>query len=190
LSLEGADDAHAAGVDEWSIGERADRFEEFVEAVDSLLSGSSDVFSGRFYRSKGFGRGPFAVQQPRPPLVIAAHGPRTLRVAARFADTWNVMAGFGRRGEDLLSFIGECAERLGAEASAIGRDPSAIRRSLLVQDSGFEWWSSSEALRDFLGRIEEAGVGEAIFYYPPYGEAEAELAPARFLDLMEQVIGT
>ncbi|MBA3405472.1 MAG: LLM class flavin-dependent oxidoreductase [Gemmatimonadaceae bacterium] len=26
---------------------------------------------------------------PSPPLVLAAHGPRTLALAARFADTWN-----------------------------------------------------------------------------------------------------
>src|ERR687896_1906691 len=30
------DDARVAGVDEWTVSERADRFDEFVEAIDTL----------------------------------------------------------------------------------------------------------------------------------------------------------
>jgi alkanesulfonate monooxygenase SsuD/methylene tetrahydromethanopterin reductase-like flavin-dependent oxidoreductase (luciferase family) len=182
-----ADDAHVAGIDEWSIAERADRFEEFVEIVDSLLAGRSDAFSGEYYRAKGFDRGEWPVQSPRPPLVIAAHGPRTLRVAARFADTWNVQAGFGRQGDDLLFFLRDCNEMLDSFVAEAGRDPEAIRRSLLVSDSGFPWWESSDALTDFLGAVTSTGIQDFVFYYPPYGDAAGKIAPARLLELIAEV---
>ncbi len=182
-----ADDAHVAGIDEWTISERADRFEEFVEVVDSLLAGRSDAFSGTYYRAKGFDRGRWPLQVPRPPLVIAAHGPRTLRVAARYADTWNVLAGFGRHGEDLLLYLRECNAMLDGFAHEAGRDPAAIRRSLLVQESGFPWWTSRQALGDFIGAATSTGIQDFVFYYPPYGEAAGKLSPDRFLELLAEV---
>jgi alkanesulfonate monooxygenase SsuD/methylene tetrahydromethanopterin reductase-like flavin-dependent oxidoreductase (luciferase family) len=180
------DDARVAGIDEWPVAERADRFEEFVEAVDALLGGS-DSFTGKHYRSDAFERGPWPVQQPRPPLTIAAQGPRTLRVAARFADRWNALAGFGRGGQELLSFLRDCNLQLDELAAGFGRAASDIRRSLLVQDSGFDWWSSDEAFADLCGTVTETGIEELVFYYPPYGDAAGKISPEAFLQLVAGV---
>jgi alkanesulfonate monooxygenase SsuD/methylene tetrahydromethanopterin reductase-like flavin-dependent oxidoreductase (luciferase family) len=167
------DDARVAGVAEWTLSERAERFEEFVELVDTAMRGEADAFAGEYYRMDAFERGPWPVQQPRPPLTIAAQGPRTLRVAARFA------------GEDLLAFLKSCNAELDDLAAGFGRDPADIRRSLLVQNSGFTWWESAQALADFLGAVTETGVQDVDFYYPPYGEAASGgLAPERFLELI------
>ena len=89
------DDALVSGVEAWPTSERVDRFAEFVEMVSQLTAGTSDAYAGRYYRSEHFSRGPWPVQE-RLPLTVAAHGPRTLRVAARHAETWSVSAGFGR----------------------------------------------------------------------------------------------
>jgi alkanesulfonate monooxygenase SsuD/methylene tetrahydromethanopterin reductase-like flavin-dependent oxidoreductase (luciferase family) len=179
------DDARVAGVGEWTLSERAERFEEFVELVDTALRGETDAFAGEHYRTDAFERGPWPVQQPRPPLTIAAQGPRTLRVAARFADTWNALAGFGRTGEDLLAFLKSCNAELDDLAASFERDPASIRRSLLVQNAGVGWWESAEALGDFLGAVTETGVQDVDFYYPPYGEAASGgLTPERFLELI------
>lgn len=177
------DDPHVAGVDEWSVSERASRFEEFVELVDAVLRGD-ESYDGEYYRTSVFERGSWPVQKPRPPLTIAAQGPRTLRVAARFADTWNGLAGFGRSGEDLVAFLKSCNAELDDLAAGFGRDPAAIRRSLLVQDSGFGWWESAAALGDFIGLASSVGIQDFDFYYPPYGEAEGKISPAAFLDLI------
>lgn len=179
-------DAEVAGIDEWTVAERADRFEEFVEAVDALLRGA-DSYAGKHYRSEGFERGGFAVQEPRPPLTIAAQGPRTLRVAARYADRWNALAGFGRAGDELLAFLRDCNDQLDELAAGFGRDPSDITRSLLVQDSGFDWWSSAGAFGDFLGTVAERGIGEVVFYFPPYSDGEGELSSETFLELISGV---
>lgn len=180
------DDARVAGVDEWAVAERADRFEEFVEIVDALLRGD-DSFQGKHYGAEGFERGPWPVQQPRPPLTIAAQGPRTLRVAARFADTWNGLAGFGRTGDELVTFLRSCNDELDELTAGFGRDPSEVRRSLLVQHSGFDWWSSADAFADFLGTMTEAGIEDFDFYFPPYGESEADLGREAFLQLVAGV---
>ena len=181
-------DGEVAGVDDWTTSERAERFEEFVEILDLLLREDTESFTGARYRTKGFGRGQWPVQAPRPPLVVAAQGPRTLAVAARYADTWNALAGFGRMGDDLLAFLKSCNTELDDLAEALGRTPSDIRRSLLVQDSGFEWWSSPDALDDFIGSVSSTGIQDFDFYYPPYAEAEGHITPEGFLDLLHGAI--
>jgi alkanesulfonate monooxygenase SsuD/methylene tetrahydromethanopterin reductase-like flavin-dependent oxidoreductase (luciferase family) len=181
------DDARVAGVAEWTLPERAARFEEFVELIDTALRGETGTYEGEYYRTDAFERGPWPVQLPRPPLTIAAQGPRTLRVAARFADTWNALAGFGRSGEELLTFLKSCNAQLDEFAEEAGRPSSDIRRSLLVQDSGFSWWESPGALADFLGAISETGVQDLDFYYPPYGEAAGQVTPERFLELISSI---
>lgn len=183
-----AADAEVAGVEVWPAPERAARFAEFVELVDGLLTGLVDEYAGRYYRTKGFGRDSRLVQQPRPPLVIAAHGARTLRVTARFADAWSGMAGFGRSGDDLIVFLRAANAKLDELAAAEGRAPRDIRRSLLVLDSGFEWWSSPEALRDFLGRMRDAGMQDFVFYYPPYGEAAGRIDASSLLTVLGEVL--
>jgi alkanesulfonate monooxygenase SsuD/methylene tetrahydromethanopterin reductase-like flavin-dependent oxidoreductase (luciferase family) len=180
-------DAHVAGVEDWTGAERVGRFGEFVEMLDGLLAGRIQAYEGRYYRTKGFARGPWPVQQPRPPLSIAAHGPKTLRVAARFADTWNGMAGFGRTGEDLVRFLSECNARLDELAEENGRQPGDIRRSVLVLNSGFRWWESTEALSDFLGTMRETGMQDFVFYYPPYGDAAGAIDASGLLTLLADV---
>jgi alkanesulfonate monooxygenase SsuD/methylene tetrahydromethanopterin reductase-like flavin-dependent oxidoreductase (luciferase family) len=165
------DDALVSGTEEWPPSERVERFAEFVQMVSSLTSGEADAYSGRYYRSANFSRGPWPVQDHLP-LTIAAHGPRTLRVAARHADTWNVSAGFGRRFDGLIAFLREFNPRLDELAADAGREPASIRRSLLVGTSGFDWWRSRQALDDFVGSVSEAGTRDLVFAYPPPGEID------------------
>jgi alkanesulfonate monooxygenase SsuD/methylene tetrahydromethanopterin reductase-like flavin-dependent oxidoreductase (luciferase family) len=179
------DDPRVAGVPEWPVAERASRFEEFVEMVDHVLRGGEE-FEGEYYRTDGFALGSWPVQQPRVPLTIAAQGPRTLRVASRFADTWNALAGFGRSGPELLAFLRSANAELDGLATDAGRDPRTIRRALLVMDSGFPWWESSGALADFLGAVTSTGIEDFDFYFPPYAEAES-VSRDRFLELIAGV---
>ena len=181
-------DGEVAGIEDWSVAERADRLESFVEILDLVLREDTESYSTPHYGTVGFGRGPWPVQTPRPPLVVAAQGPRTLGVAARYADTWNALAGFGRMGDDLLAFLKSCNAELDDLAEGFGRSPSDIRRSLLVQDSGFEWWASPAALDDFIGSVSSTGVQDFDFYYPPYAEAEDGITPEGFLELLAGAI--
>jgi alkanesulfonate monooxygenase SsuD/methylene tetrahydromethanopterin reductase-like flavin-dependent oxidoreductase (luciferase family) len=68
--------------------ERADRFEEFVELLGLLLSRPVTDWSGEYYEAVDARMIPGGVQQPRPPFVVAANGPRGMRLAQGNAEGW------------------------------------------------------------------------------------------------------
>ena len=80
------------GIPNWSAKERVARFSEYVEAVDQLLSNDVSSYEGSYYVIKNAVMNPRPVQQPRPPITIAALRPVMLRNAARYADNWNSMS--------------------------------------------------------------------------------------------------
>lgn len=67
------------GHGEWTPAERADRFEEQVVVLSSLLRGEPIDHPGPYYPTV-VPEMHQPVQQPRPPLILAAHGPRALRL--------------------------------------------------------------------------------------------------------------
>jgi F420-dependent oxidoreductase-like protein len=136
------------------------RYREAVEVVDRLLRDDVSSYAGTYYQLREAASRPRPVQSPRPPLLLAAHRPRMLRVVARYADAWN---SFGTVDEmrDRNALLDEaCAE--------IGRDPAAIRRGL------YGWaammptdpWASPDAFADMVGRYQEAGVTEFLIDQP------------------------
>ena len=66
------------GTPVWSGDERQERFAEYVELVDRVLSNERTDYRGKYYTCEGAVMLPGPVQTPRPPLLIAAHGPRAL----------------------------------------------------------------------------------------------------------------
>ncbi|HSR22335.1 MAG TPA: LLM class flavin-dependent oxidoreductase [Candidatus Eisenbacteria bacterium] len=140
--------------------ELVDRFEEAVEVVDGLLRGRLTSYEGRHYRLRDPHFQPPPAQRPRPPLTLGAHGPRMLRIAARYADAWS---SFGTA-EQIRSRNGILDEACGA----IGRDPGQVLRSLYywVPRAGTDPWSSTDAFLDVVGRYREAGIEEFIIDHP------------------------
>ncbi|ETW95543.1 MAG: hypothetical protein ETSY1_30190 [Candidatus Entotheonella factor] len=172
-------DFEMTGLPEWELPERTRRFREFVLMVDALLrqepdDGEGTSFDGEYYQANEAIMNPGAVQRPRPPLTLAAHGPVAMRFVARHADSWNQLPSRAGQNEQLTT-IEDCLDavrsrnaRMDDFCAAIGRAPGTLRRSILVgggvtPDSP---WASPEAFRDFVGRYMEAGVNEFIFYYP------------------------
>jgi alkanesulfonate monooxygenase SsuD/methylene tetrahydromethanopterin reductase-like flavin-dependent oxidoreductase (luciferase family) len=159
------EDALVTGSEEWPVAERVERFEEFVALVKTVTSGGSE-YRGTYYWCERFDRGPWPVQ-PRPPITVAAHGPKTLRIAARHADTWSASAGFGRLSYDLYPSLTRWNAFLDEVTTEAGRRPDDLRRSLLIGPGGVDWWSSRGAFDDFVGRATEAGMTDLVFTYPP-----------------------
>ncbi|WP_315094791.1 LLM class flavin-dependent oxidoreductase [uncultured Cellulomonas sp.] len=69
-------------------GERTRRFEEFVGLLDSLLTQPVTSHQGAFYRADQARMIPGTIAQPRTPFVVAANGPRTMTLAARYGQGW------------------------------------------------------------------------------------------------------
>ena len=171
----------ACGQEPWPFAERVERFGEAVEIVDRLLRGETTTYGGKYFRVADGTLQPGSIQRPRPPLTVAASGPRMVRLAARFADTWitegNYRELWGRdpTAADVLRLTRERGELLSREATALGRDPATIRRAFLAGYSpGLEEpWSSAEAFEDFLGRYGEIGCTEFVLPEPRAEDAAA-----------------
>jgi alkanesulfonate monooxygenase SsuD/methylene tetrahydromethanopterin reductase-like flavin-dependent oxidoreductase (luciferase family) len=166
------------GVAEWRPAERAGRFAEYVDLVDRLLRSQGDddgVFEGRWYRTERAHMAPGCVQSPRPPILLAAHGPRSLRVAARHADIWNT---YGPSLEDAIA-----RRRLLDEACRTeGRDPAHITGSVLFGIRDDTAWRDAAEFATLVRRWHEAGFRDFVFYDPPYLASGVEGAPPETVD--------
>ena len=160
------------GVPNWTAKERVARFEEYVEIVDQLLSNEVTTYKGRFYEVNDAIMNPRPLQQPRPPIMIAGMAPRMLKHAARYADIWNSIS-FADTIETQLEETHSRLRSIDENCSAIGRDPTSLRRSYLMFDTGartsgglFNYYESEEVFADTAQRFIDLGVSDIGLYYP------------------------
>jgi len=153
------------GSDVWGSPERVQRFRESVEIVDRLLRQRVTTYAGRWYRTEEAVMNPGPLQQPRPPLTLAAHGPTTIRIAARYADSWNSLGKLGASADESLRATRERNQQLDEYCAALGRDPHEIERSLLCGFTPDRPFVSLDAFHEFVGRYRDVGIEEFIFYW-------------------------
>jgi alkanesulfonate monooxygenase SsuD/methylene tetrahydromethanopterin reductase-like flavin-dependent oxidoreductase (luciferase family) len=153
------------GVPEWSTRERCERLAETVEIVDRLLRGERRPYSGRYYSFSEAVMAVLPVQQPRPPLTIAASKRRSIAVAAQFADSWNTFGGLDLTAEQHYEYAAQRARILDKCCEEVGRDPSGVRRSILVY-APLDPWESVDAFRSVVARFRTLGFSEFILYWP------------------------
>ena len=158
-----------AGIEDWTAAERVARFREAIFIIDSMLSNEVTSYEGKYYRVDGAVMRPPSVQQPRPPITIAALGPAMLKITAQYADKWNSYPGVGLTGEEAVNVTRARSEMLDEYCAQIGRDPASIRRSYLSYGrvSGPSPFDSVDYFEEYVGRYREIGIEELIFYYPP-----------------------
>lgn len=97
------EDFGKAGLEFGSPGRRLRRLDEALTVLDLLLRGETVDFEGEFYRIRGLEGSPRPRQGPRPPIAVAAGGPRMLALAAKHADIVSVAARTTADGRLLLS---------------------------------------------------------------------------------------
>ena len=130
-------DHRALGLDFPPIGERADLLEDQLAILHGLW-GEPDGWSyeGRRVRLEGSMFHPKPVDVPgrpttpvggvRPRIIVGSQGtPRSFRIAARYADEFNVSSASPESAE-------EVQRRLDEACAAIGRDPATLARSAMV----------------------------------------------------------
>ncbi len=178
-------DHSMTGIPYWEMPERINRFREVVEIVDAMLTREETSYTGQYYRVEKATMYPRPVQRPRPPLTIAAHGPKTLEITARYADCWNSFAGFNVSAARAKEITRQRNEILNEHCARLGRDPQAIRRSLggTAEETLF---TSSQAFEDFVESYYEIGIHEFIFAWP-HDDKSGALCGIRDRDQLEQV---
>jgi F420-dependent oxidoreductase-like protein len=183
--------------------ERFDRLSEQLEIITRLWETPvGDVFNytGTYYSITDSPALPKSAQQPRPPVIIGGGGPtRTPRLAARYADEFNlpfgsvqdtaaaydrVRAACAAAGRDETSLIystaqvvccGRTPEEINKRAAAIGREPDELREHGLT--------GTPEEIADRIAQF--AGIGATRVYLQvldlddlDHLELLAELIPA------------
>ncbi|MEX2323902.1 MAG: LLM class flavin-dependent oxidoreductase [Acidimicrobiia bacterium] len=106
---------------------RYSRFAEAIEIIHGLLKSGSVDYDGDFHSAK---QSELVLQGPRPggpPIIIAAGGPKMMRLAAQYADAWNWWSTDHRTATETLTPLVEELERACEE---VGRDPDTLVRTL------------------------------------------------------------
>jgi alkanesulfonate monooxygenase SsuD/methylene tetrahydromethanopterin reductase-like flavin-dependent oxidoreductase (luciferase family) len=177
-------DTTALGNEPWSMTERQDRFGEFVDLLDLLLTHRAATFEGRFWSALEARTYPGCVQQPRVPFALAATGPKSMRVAARHASVWVTNGDRTHEGPPVPPGDGaavvERQMRLFAEAcEAEDRDPATVDKLVLtgpLLDTGLDSVDSFRAVVDAYAAV---GVTDLVVPWPrpepPYAGDESIL---------------
>ncbi len=160
-------DHDALGSTYWLPRERAERFAEYVAVVEGLLGSGGRPFSfaGSHYATRDVRVLPEPLQAPRLPITVGGQSPTVLRVAAARADCWNTHGPFGASVEEILAVTRRQSALVDELCANAGREPSSLRRSLLLFDA-LDAWASPGALTRIVERFSAIGVREYVLFWP------------------------
>lgn len=166
-------DATVFGDQPLSPRARADRLEDFIEALDGLLRAREYSGQNSHYRVNAAQMIPGCVQQPRVPLAVAAAGPRTIGTAVRHGDTWVTFgdpadsdptaATMDAAVRSQMTLVDRTCERL-------GRDPAGLDRMFLSGTDPRRPLSSLETFADFVAWAEDLGFTDVVVHDPRPGD--------------------
>lgn len=123
-------EANAYGIPFGTMGERLDQLEEAIPMIQSLFREKVTNWKGDHYTLTDAYCEPKPRQAGGPPITVGGQGEkRTLRIAARFADDWNLPGGTPEQ-------FAHKVEVLHAHCRDVGRDPSEITCSTHVIAGG------------------------------------------------------
>jgi alkanesulfonate monooxygenase SsuD/methylene tetrahydromethanopterin reductase-like flavin-dependent oxidoreductase (luciferase family) len=163
-----------AGYDNYVFGReplspraRVDRFTEFLHLLDRILLDEPVTWSGEHYTVVDARATPGCVQSPRVPFVVAANGPRSMRLAARYGAGWVTT---GARSDDVDGWwraVAEASCRFEDAMAAAGRDPATVDRYLTLDPASPVYsLSSASYFADTLAQAAEYGFTDAITHWP------------------------
>jgi alkanesulfonate monooxygenase SsuD/methylene tetrahydromethanopterin reductase-like flavin-dependent oxidoreductase (luciferase family) len=157
-------DATVLGGPALTPAQRVQRFAEFLELTDRLLREDRVSWAGQWYTAVDARSTPGCVQRPRVPFVVAADGPRTLRLAARHGDGWVTTGGPADTDEQWWRTVAELARRFGDAAAQAGRGP--VDRYLSLDSAPGYSLRSADALVDAVGRAAVLGFTDVVTHWP------------------------
>ncbi len=161
-------DADVLGAPLPSPRERVERLDEFVELLDLLLTRASTTWRGRWFEAVQARMVPGPVTGRRPPFVVAANGPRGMRVAAQRGDGWATTGATPPdAGQDAWwQGVADLSRRFEDVLADAGRDASSVRRYLNLDSGALFSLSSREVFADAVGRAGELGFTDVVTHWP------------------------
>ena len=162
----------AYGIPFYTLGERLARLDEACQVIKGLFENERTTFHGKYYQLEDAPLAPKPLQQPLPLLIGGGGEKVTLRIAARYADEWNVWGDVATLEKKMAILDRHCAE--------VGRDPKAIQRSavaLLFQSDD----------KKFIEKIRSGGRGRPMIV-GDVGEVRATLEAYREAGVDELIV--
>jgi alkanesulfonate monooxygenase SsuD/methylene tetrahydromethanopterin reductase-like flavin-dependent oxidoreductase (luciferase family) len=161
----------AYGIQLFEAKDRVDRFEESIQILRLMFSEARTNFAGQHFTITDAPCEPKPVQLPQLPIVVGTSGPRMSRIAAKWADQWNVWG--------TPDTVAKAAVAMDRACEAEGRNPAQQFRSaqalvFMVDDdktaekirgsapADRSLIGSTSYLVDQIGRYKESGIVEFI----------------------------
>lgn len=161
------------------LGERTRRFGEFVDFLDRLLRENPVTVDGDWYASAGAGSLPGPVNAGGAlgvPLIVAANGPRAIRLAVERGDGWLTYAGRADDGPAWWRLVAEVVARAEEEIERQGRT-RALARYLSLDSCPHYAFAGVDAFEHAVGRAADLGFTDVVCPWPrsskPYAGDEA-----------------
>jgi len=150
------------------LKDMADRFTDVVHGYLAAVGGATE-WEGATMSFSGLQSAPAPEGVAPPELLIAAHGPRALALAVKVADTWNTYGGPAStqlEDDEYWALLAAQAAGFDEQCAKAGRDPSTVRRSVLLGFGRVRPTSSVGAFMDAAARAEDLGFDELVVYAP------------------------
>lgn len=162
-------DASVLGQAELTPRQRVDRLGEFVTLTDRLLTDGETSWQGDWFTAERARMHP-AGARSRIPFLVAANGPRSMRIAAA-ADGWittgpavdpDTPDALARWWEAVAGLL----ERFRTTARAAGRDPDTLTTMVSLDSAPVFSLRDLDTFADAAGRARDLGFTDAIVHWP------------------------
>lgn len=150
------------------------RYEEALQIVIPAIRGGKASFHGDYHTAADLVNEPRGPQGPAMRILLGGHGPRTVGLAARYADIWSAYPTDSSLPEAYVERI----EMLERACEEIGRDPASIGRSVgaVVAPTGEpppDWLQgqltgSPQQIAEDLARFADVGATSVELWLFPY----------------------
>jgi alkanesulfonate monooxygenase SsuD/methylene tetrahydromethanopterin reductase-like flavin-dependent oxidoreductase (luciferase family) len=157
----GGIDSTILGGPDLSPRQKVDRLTEFTELLDKLLTTDRVDHQGEYFETRNGRTLPGCVQRPRVPFVMAANGPRSLRLATRYGAGWVTTGG---KADDLDSWFATVAD-LSHRLDDVLEEGRSFDRYLSLDSKQYAL-SSADAFEDAVGRAAALGFTDVITHWP------------------------
>ena len=156
------DEYRAYGYDYPSPGDRVEQLRDGLEITRRLWQDDRATYHGKHYRIDDAVCAPKPTQRPRPPIWIGGAGPRVMRLAARYADGFD-LGKHGAGGADLTP------DEMAASFNELETIERAVKREGRLQRS--HWCASTlegdgTALVEKIRAYSGAGLEQYLCAFP------------------------
>jgi alkanesulfonate monooxygenase SsuD/methylene tetrahydromethanopterin reductase-like flavin-dependent oxidoreductase (luciferase family) len=152
------------------------RFEEALDIIVPLLRTGTAEHRGTYYQATALELRPRSSRNGAIPLMIGAHGPKMMRLAATHADIWS---GFAIERSDAEAFV-PMLQEVDRACAEIGRDPKTLGRSVGVFVEPTQATGAAELGLGQPVRGSASDIAKALRAFAGYGVTQVEIWPWPF----------